>query len=149
MGALAAAVDDRNRHRAHGRLRLHGAGKAIAEYVEDLSNWYVRLSRRRFWEGDRAAFATLRHCLLETVALLAPFIPFLADEIHANLAGGEGGEFGGLPDSVHLRDFPRPILHSPTPAWRRRWLPYAARSSLAGPPAPRRRSRCASRCAER
>ena len=84
------------------------AGGAIAEYVEDLSNWYVRLSRRRFWEGDRAAFATLRHCLLETVALLAPFIPFLADEIHANLAGGEVGEFGELPDSVHLRDFPEP-----------------------------------------
>jgi isoleucyl-tRNA synthetase len=84
------------------------AGKAIADYVEDLSNWYVRLSRRRFWEGDRAAFATLRHCLLETVALLAPFIPFLADEIHANLAGGEGDDFGELPDSVHLRDFPQP-----------------------------------------
>ncbi len=84
------------------------AGRAIAEYVEELSNWYVRLSRRRFWEGDRAAFATLRHCLLETAALLAPFIPFLADEIHLNLAGGEGEELGELPDSVHLRDFPEP-----------------------------------------
>jgi isoleucyl-tRNA synthetase len=79
------------------------AGHAIAEFVEELSNWYVRLSRRRFWEGDRAAFATLRHCLLETVAMLAPFTPFLADEIHRNLVGAEGGE---LPDSVHLRDFP-------------------------------------------
>ncbi|HEX3240100.1 MAG TPA: isoleucine--tRNA ligase [Solirubrobacterales bacterium] len=78
------------------------AGKAISEYVEELSNWYVRLSRRRFWEGDRAAFATLRHCLLETVAMLAPFTPFLADEIHINLAGGSGG----AEDSVHLRDFP-------------------------------------------
>jgi isoleucyl-tRNA synthetase len=77
------------------------AGRAIAEYVEELSNWYVRLSRRRFWEGDRAAFATLRHCLLETVAMLAPFTPFLADEIHRNLAGG-----GAEADSVHLRDFP-------------------------------------------
>ncbi|MGN6254696.1 MAG: isoleucine--tRNA ligase [Solirubrobacterales bacterium] len=76
------------------------AGRAIADYVEELSNWYVRLSRRRFWEGDRAAFATLRHCLLETVALLAPFTPFLADEIHRNL-GGETAE-----PSVHLRDFP-------------------------------------------
>ena len=75
-----------------------GAGKVIAEYVEELSNWYVRLSRRRFWDGDRAAFATLRHCLLETVALLAPFIPFIADEIHINLTGGG--------DSVHLRDYP-------------------------------------------
>jgi isoleucyl-tRNA synthetase len=76
------------------------AGRAIADYVEELSNWYVRLSRRRFWEGDRAAFATLRHCLLETVAMLAPFIPFLADEIHRNLAGDEAAP------SVHLRDFP-------------------------------------------
>jgi isoleucyl-tRNA synthetase len=84
------------------------AGRAIGEYVEQLSNWYVRLSRRRFWEGDRAAFATLRHCLLETAALLAPFTPFLADEIHLNLAGGESEELGELPDSVHLRDFPEP-----------------------------------------
>ena len=90
------------------------AGRAIAEYVEELSNWYVRLSRRRFWEGDRTAFATLRHCLLETVALLAPFIPFLADEIHLNLSGGERGGFLSDSerkpplDSVHLRDYPEP-----------------------------------------
>ncbi len=77
------------------------AGRASADYVEELSNWYVRLSRRRFWEGDRAAFATLRHCLLETVAMLAPFVPFLADEIHRNLADGEASA-----PSVHLRDFP-------------------------------------------
>jgi isoleucyl-tRNA synthetase len=84
------------------------AGREIAEFVEELSNWYVRLSRRRFWEGDRAAFATLRHCLLEVAALLAPFTPFLADEIHLNLAGGEAEELGELADSVHLRDFPQP-----------------------------------------
>jgi isoleucyl-tRNA synthetase len=84
------------------------AGRTIAAFVEELSNWYVRLSRRRFWEGDRAAFATLRHCLLETAALLAPFTPFLADEIHLNLAGGDAEELGGLPDSVHLRDYPEP-----------------------------------------
>jgi isoleucyl-tRNA synthetase len=84
------------------------AGGAIAAYIEELSNWYVRLSRRRFWEGDRAAFATLRHCLLEVAALLAPFTPFLADEIHLNLAGGEEEELGDGPDSVHLRDFPEP-----------------------------------------
>jgi isoleucyl-tRNA synthetase len=85
-----------------------GAGRAIAEYVDELSNWYVRLSRRRFWDGDRAAFATLRHCLLESAALLAPFTPFLADEIHLNLAGGTLGETGEQPDSVHLRDYPEP-----------------------------------------
>ena len=91
------------------------AGKAIAAYVGELSNWYVRLSRRRFWAGDREAFATLRHCLLETAAMLAPFTPFLADEIHNNLAGGESGVFGELPDSVHLRDFPEldPALADP------------------------------------
>jgi isoleucyl-tRNA synthetase len=76
------------------------AGRAIAAHVDELSNWYVRLSRRRFWDGDRAAFATLRHCLIEVAKLLAPFTPFLADEIHENLAES--------PDSVHLCDFPQP-----------------------------------------
>ncbi|MEK6326667.1 MAG: isoleucine--tRNA ligase [Actinomycetota bacterium] len=84
------------------------AGRAIAAYVDELSNWYVRLSRRRFWEGDREAFATLRRCLLDTATLLAPFTPFIAEEIHLNLAGGADAEFGELPDSVHLRDFPKP-----------------------------------------
>src|SRR5262245_59723392 len=56
------------------------AGLAISDYVDELSNWYVRLSRRRFWEGDRDAFATLRRCLLDVSKLLAPFTPFLADE---------------------------------------------------------------------
>jgi isoleucyl-tRNA synthetase len=82
------------------------AGRAIAEYVEELSNWYVRLSRRRFWEGDADAFRTLRACLLEVTKLLAPFTPFLADEIYANLAAGEVGEFPEGLDSVHLVDFP-------------------------------------------
>ena len=84
------------------------AGRAIAAYVDELSNWYVRLSRRRFWEGDRAAFATLRRCLLDVAALLAPFTPFLADEIYLNLAGGEAEELGSAPDSVHLLDYPEP-----------------------------------------
>ena len=97
VGAVRELMDD---------FDCTGAGKAIAAYVEELSNWYVRLSRRRFWDGDRAAFATLRHCLLETVAMLAPFVPFLADEIHLNLAEGEQGQAGERPGSVHLRDFP-------------------------------------------
>ncbi len=84
------------------------AGRAIGDYVDELSNWYVRLSRRRFWEGDRVAFATLRHCLLTVAALLAPFTPFLAEEIYVNLAGGEAEDFGAGPDSVHLLDFPEP-----------------------------------------
>jgi isoleucyl-tRNA synthetase len=76
------------------------AGESIAAFVDRLSNWYVRLNRRRFWEGDAAAFATLRHCLVETAKLLAPFTPFVADEIYSNLTG-DG-------DSVHLADFPEP-----------------------------------------
>ncbi len=76
------------------------AGRAIADYVDELSNWYVRLNRRRFWDGDPAAFATLRHCLVEVSKLIAPFTPFIADEIHANLTG--------MADSVHLADFPEP-----------------------------------------
>jgi isoleucyl-tRNA synthetase len=77
-----------------------GAGRAIAAYVDELSNWYVRLGRRRFWEGDRGALATLRRCLVDVAKLAAPFVPFVADEIHENLAGGG--------DSVHLTDFPAP-----------------------------------------
>ena len=77
------------------------AGQAIAAYVDELSNWYVRLNRRRFWDGDLAAFQTLRHCLVEVSKLLAPFTPFIADEIHANLSPET--------DSVHLCDFPEPV----------------------------------------
>jgi isoleucyl-tRNA synthetase len=74
------------------------AGRAIAELVDDLSNWYVRRSRRRFWDGDTAAFATLRECLLCISKLLAPLCPFVADEIYDNLDGTLA--------SVHLCDFP-------------------------------------------
>jgi isoleucyl-tRNA synthetase len=74
------------------------AGRAIATFVDELSNWFVRRSRRRFWDGDPAAFATLRECLLTVSQLLAPFCPFLADEIYDNLDGTE--------PSVHLCDFP-------------------------------------------
>ena len=79
------------------------AGKAIAEFVDEMSNWYVRVSRRRFWEGDSAAFATLRHCLVETAKLLAPFIPFTADAIWLNLVHGAEPP---LEASVHLEDYP-------------------------------------------
>jgi isoleucyl-tRNA synthetase len=74
------------------------AGRAIASLVEDVSNWYVRRSRRRFWDGDRAAFQTLHTCLLTIAKLLAPFCPFIADEIYDNLDGALA--------SVHLCDFP-------------------------------------------
>ncbi len=74
------------------------AGREIAGLVEDLSNWYVRRSRRRFWDADPGAFETLRTCLLTVTKLLAPFCPFIADEIYENLDGTLA--------SVHLCDFP-------------------------------------------
>jgi isoleucyl-tRNA synthetase len=90
------------------------AARAIADYTDELSNWYVRLNRRRFWDGDFAALETLRFCLGETAKLLAPFTPFIADEIYANLLfGGETGLEKPVdqwtneePDSIHLCDYP-------------------------------------------
>jgi isoleucyl-tRNA synthetase len=75
------------------------AGRAIGEFVDDLSNWYLRRSRRRFWEGESAAFDTLETCLVTVAKLLAPFCPFVADEIYDNLDGTE--------PSVHLCDWPQ------------------------------------------
>jgi isoleucyl-tRNA synthetase len=86
-----------------------GAGRRIEAFVEDLSNWYVRRSRRRFWnpggrggEDSRAAFHTLHECLVTTATLLAPMTPFVSDEMWSNLAAGRGGR----PDSVHLTEYP-------------------------------------------
>jgi isoleucyl-tRNA synthetase len=85
------------------------AGRRIQTFVDDLSNWYVRRSRRRFWdpEGDAgadtiAAFATLWECLVAVAGMLAPFMPFTSEAMWRNLAAGRGDR----PDSVHLSDFP-------------------------------------------
>jgi isoleucyl-tRNA synthetase len=74
------------------------AGRTIASLVDELSNWYVRRSRRRFWDADPRAFATLRTCLLAVCKMLAPLCPFMVDEIYDNLDGTLA--------SVHLCDFP-------------------------------------------
>ena len=81
---------------------------ALADFVDDLSNWYVRRGRERFWgkgmAGDKeAAFATLYHVLVTLSKLCAPFIPFLAEEIYQNLVVNN---VPGAPESVHLCDFP-------------------------------------------
>ena len=92
------------------------AGRAIQEFVGDhLSNWYVRLSRRRFWKGPltddkRAAFETLQECLLTVAQLISPIAPFYADWLYKNLTDGlrERAKEAGTPlrhDSVHLTDF--------------------------------------------
>ncbi len=92
------------------RYDATAAGRRIAEFVDDLSNWYVRRARRRFWNpagdgGDdgRSAFLTLHDCLITLAQLLAPFTPFLAEELWRNLVRD-----GGSVASVHLSDFPSP-----------------------------------------
>lgn len=77
----------------------------ILPFVDDLSNWFVRRSRRRFWksedDGDKAeAYRALHYVLVKLAMLLAPFTPFLAEELYQNLTGGEAGE------SVHLKSWP-------------------------------------------
>jgi isoleucyl-tRNA synthetase len=79
------------------------AGRRLTEFVDDLSNWYVRRSRRRFWAGDPDALTTLHECLEVTTRLLAPFMPFITDEVHQRLVG----DIDPLaPDSVHLQAWP-------------------------------------------
>ena len=82
---------------------IPNATKQILPFIEDASNWYVRRSRRRFWKsGDdadkNAAYQTLHYVLVQLAHVLAPFTPFLAEELYQKLTGGE---------SVHLRDWPK------------------------------------------
>jgi len=85
-----------------------GAGRKIEGFVSDLSNWYVRRSRRRFWKSENdadklSAYTALYQCLVTLSKLLAPFTPFLAEELHQNLVSSV---FPDAPESVHLTDFP-------------------------------------------
>ncbi len=80
------------------------AGRRLTELVDDLSNWYVRTSRRRFWDGDATALSTLHECLEVLTRLMAPFTPFLAEAVHDSLVVSVWDD---LPDSVHLRDWPK------------------------------------------
>jgi isoleucyl-tRNA synthetase len=83
------------------------AGRRLADFIDDVSNWYVRRSRRRFWDGPStpagaAAFATLHECLETLTRLMAPVIPFLTDYIWGVLRAADA------PDSVHLASWPVP-----------------------------------------
>jgi isoleucyl-tRNA synthetase len=84
------------------------ATRAIEAFVDDLSNWYVRRNRRRFWKGEldadkRAAYATLHGVLTTLARLLAPMVPHVADALWENLVVAVDT---AAPDSVHLADFP-------------------------------------------
>ncbi|MEY4232581.1 MAG: hypothetical protein RL144_781, partial [Actinomycetota bacterium] len=79
------------------------AGRELAKFIDDLSNWYVRRSRRRFWDGDVAALATLHECLVTLTQLLAPLVPFITEHVWQELVRPTDPT---APLSVHLSDFP-------------------------------------------
>ena len=84
---------------------LQKSVRPFVKFIEDLTNWYIRRSRRRFWkstnDGDKlSAYRTLRYVLVQLSKVAAPFTPFIAEEIYTNLKGESD------PESVHLCDFP-------------------------------------------
>jgi isoleucyl-tRNA synthetase len=76
--------------------------RAFETYLDDLSNWYVRRTRRRFWDGDPAAFATLWYALVQALRVVAPVLPFLTDHLWRNLVA----DLRGAPESVFLAGWP-------------------------------------------
>ncbi len=79
------------------------AGRALAHFIDDLSNWYVRRSRRRFWDGEVDALETLHHCVEKLTLLMAPMVPFISEQVWQKALRPVDG---ALPESVHLADFP-------------------------------------------
>ncbi len=79
------------------------AGQLLARFIDDLSNWYVRRSRRRFWEGDPAALSTLHDTLDVLTRLLAPLVPFITERVWQDLRRASDPD---APDSVHLAAWP-------------------------------------------
>ncbi|MEX2300857.1 MAG: isoleucine--tRNA ligase [Bryobacterales bacterium] len=85
------------------------AATELNQFIDGLSNWYLRRSRGRYWKSEldddkQDAYATLYECLVTVIRLAAPFVPFMTEEIHQNLRRPLGD---GEPESVHLCEFPR------------------------------------------
>jgi isoleucyl-tRNA synthetase len=97
--ALTRAVDERLES-----YDTAGAGRLLADFVDDLSNWYVRRSRQRFWEGDQDALSTLWECLDVLTRLLAPFVPFITEEVWQHVIRPGDPD---APESVHLATWPQ------------------------------------------
>lgn len=98
LNALIANVDI-----AYANYDSQEAGSLIGEFIDDLSNWYVRRSRRKFWDGESAALNTLYKCLKELTLVMAPMVPFITEHVWQELIRNiEPTEF----ESVHLADFP-------------------------------------------
>ncbi|MDP1884815.1 MAG: class I tRNA ligase family protein [Candidatus Moranbacteria bacterium] len=100
ISELNVLIGEYNKHME--AYELNYAARLFPKFIDDLSNWYIRRSRKRFWksedDGDKAeAYQTLHYVLVELSKLMAPFAPFMAEEIFKNLTGKE---------SVHLEDMP-------------------------------------------
>jgi isoleucyl-tRNA synthetase len=144
-GKAPAAVDELDRwilsrlqslgagvHEQMEKYHLYAVIPLVISFIEDLTNWYIRLSRRRFWggaaasdddegtasskkidgseaagseKGDPLAYATLFHVLCEFVKIFAPFAPFVSERIYQNLTSG----LDGVAKSIHLTDMPMPV----------------------------------------
>jgi isoleucyl-tRNA synthetase len=93
----------REAENAYERYWTPALTAAFETFVEDLSNWYIRRSRRRFWNGDVTALATLWWSLAQALRVVAPVMPFLADHLWRDLVAEA---CDGAPDSVHLAGWP-------------------------------------------
>jgi len=94
VGRVGAALEDFDTQRA---------GSMLAQFIDDLSNWYVRRSRRRFWEGDPAALATLHDTLDVVTRLMAPLVPFVTERVWQDVVRSVDP---AAPTSVHLAPWP-------------------------------------------
>jgi isoleucyl-tRNA synthetase len=98
LNHLIAKVDE-----AYENYDSQAAGMIIGQFIDDLSNWYVRRSRRKFWDGESEALNTLYHCLKELTKLMAPMVPFITEHVWQEMIRNlEPSEF----ESVHLTNFP-------------------------------------------
>lgn len=89
------------------RYNLQKSANRFAKFIDDLTNWYIRRSRRRFWKSQNdtdktEAYATLYYCLVTFCKTAAPFIPFITEAMYLNLRTAD------MPESVHLCDYPTP-----------------------------------------
>ena len=89
---------------------IPAALSSVLEFIDDMSNWFVRRSRRRFWKSEDdqdklEAYSTLYYVLIYLAKIMAPFTPFLAEELYQNMTGA-GVVNSEIPESVHLLDWP-------------------------------------------
>ena len=97
LNSVIAKVDN-----AYAQYDSQEAGRVLALFIDDLSNWYVRRSRRRFWDGDNAALHTLYTCIEKLTLLMAPMVPFITEHVWQRLIR----PVSDVAQSIHLMDFP-------------------------------------------